>query len=419
MDSIIARQKIGKRRPAPLPRDANGAFNYRLEGGAKPYSPMLLERARGKARVGKARPRVGYNAHSPGLGAKIALLIRRKRDRDPLTLGLRTVLRSFARRISRVSRIKLAAIAGTAVAGLAALSIAIAAIVQGPAFPLPSTELLPQEGSAQSLLLDFVSPELADGRGEVDQETSSLPPVPVTLEVSTYTVRSGDALASIAKRFGINIGTIISANGISSASSVKPGMQLRIPNINGLIHKVRPGDNLASIAKRYAADTTRIVDANDLGSSKLISGQSVFIPGAQLPDSTLRQVLGQKVAWPLRGALSSFFGYRPDPFTGVRRFHAGIDIVANSGTPVRAAMDGIIADKGYNANFGNYVIINHADGFQTLYGHLTSASITIGARVQQGSVIGISGNTGYSTGSHLHFGLFKRSLALNPLKYLK
>ena len=82
-------------------------------------------------------------------------------------------------------------------------------------------------------------------------------------------------------------------------------------------------------------------------------------------------------------------------------------------------MDGKVADVGYNANYGNYVILSHADGFQTLYGHLTSPSVTVGTTIAQGSVIGLSGNTGYSTGPHLHFGIFRRSLALNPLKYLK
>jgi murein DD-endopeptidase MepM/ murein hydrolase activator NlpD len=117
--------------------------------------------------------------------------------------------------------------------------------------------------------------------------------------------------------------------------------------------------------------------------------------------------------------LSSPFGYRPDPFTGVRRFHAGIDIAVDAGTTVRAAMDGKVADVGYNGNFGNYVILSHADGYQTLYGHLTKATVTVGTMLSQGSALGFSGNTGYSTGPHLHFGLFHRSLALNPLKYLK
>jgi murein DD-endopeptidase MepM/ murein hydrolase activator NlpD len=336
------------------------------------------------------------------------------RAREAIGLGLRQKQRSIA----GIPKTKLAIRAAALLAGGAALAVAITVIARGPAFPLPSAGLLPTENSGQNLLLDYVSPELVDGRADADQGVS-LPPAPVTLELSTYTVRSGDSLASIAKRFGLNMDTIVSANGISSALAVKIGAQLRVPNINGLIYKVRPGDQLVSIAKRYKIDTTRIVDANDLGSSVLVSGQSLFIPGARLPDSAIRQALGPKFAWPIRGPLSSYFGYRPDPFTGVRRFHAGIDIVVDAGTPIHAAMDGRVADVGYNANFGNYIILSHADGFQTLYGHLTSASVAVGDVAAQGAAIGISGNTGYSTGPHLHFGLYKRSLALNPLKYLK
>jgi murein DD-endopeptidase MepM/ murein hydrolase activator NlpD len=425
MDSSIARQKIGKRRPSTEHRDTSSAFLYRPAEGDKPYSPKLQDRRRETPRAGIPARRIRRGVHIPGLRAKLALFVSRIGEyprtslRDSLMLGLRQTLRSLAHKASRLSKARLAIIAASALAAIIALSAGIAAIARGPAFPLPSSGLLPAEKSVQNLLLDYVSPELADGGANADQETATLPPAPITIEVSTYRIRSGDSLASVAKHFGLYIDTIISANGISSASAIKPGTQLRIPNINGLIYKVRPADNLASISKRFNIDTTRIVDANDLGSSRLISGQSLFIPGARLPDSEVKQALGQKVAWPARGPLSSFFGYRDDPFTGVRRFHAGIDIVVNSGTPVRAAIDGKVSDVGYNANYGNYIILNHADGFQTLYGHLTSATVAVGSRVAQGSMIGISGNTGYSTGPHLHFGLFRRSLPLNPLKYLK
>jgi murein DD-endopeptidase MepM/ murein hydrolase activator NlpD len=82
-------------------------------------------------------------------------------------------------------------------------------------------------------------------------------------------------------------------------------------------------------------------------------------------------------------------------------------------------MDGTVSDTGYNGNYGNYIILNHAEGFQTLYGHLSAVTVHRGMRLSQGTLIGLSGNTGYSTGSHLHFGLFRGSLPLNPLKYLK
>ena len=337
---------------------------------------------------------------------------------ENLRFRLRRALPTLIGRVRLIPRTRLAIIGASTLVVIIAVSTGIAAIARGPAFPLPPSGLLPPEGSVQKLLLDYVSPELAGAGDDSDQDAASLPPAPVTLEMATYRVRSGDSVSTVAKRFGLFVDTIISANGISSASALKPGTQLRIPNINGLVYKVRSADNLASISKRFKIDTTRIVDANDLGSSRLVAGKALFIPGARLPATEIKQALGRKVAWPVRGPLSSFFGYRDDPFTGVSRFHAGIDIVVISGTSVRAAMDGKVSDSGYNANYGNYVILNHADSFQTLYGHLTSASVSVGTTVAQGSVIGISGNTGYSTGPHLHFGLFRRGHPLNPLKYL-
>jgi murein DD-endopeptidase MepM/ murein hydrolase activator NlpD len=300
------------------------------------------------------------------------------------------------------------------------LSLGIAALVREPEFPLPERDILPESPASSDILLEYSAPEFADsGKRLSSDETLDLPPAPATLNYSTYTVRSGDTIGGIAKKFGRSIDTIISVNGVENAQALRSGTVLRIPSIDGLVHRVRSGDTVGSIAKQYKIDTTRLVDANDLGSSTLIPGQSLFIPGARLPEAQLKQALGRLIVWPLRGRISSYYGYREDPFTGVRRFHAGLDIVADSGTPVHAAAAGTISDVGYNANFGNYVIMTHAGGYQTLYGHLSSSSVAKGAKVGQGATIGLSGNTGYSTGPHLHFGLFKGGVVINPLKYLK
>lgn len=402
MDSIIASQKIGKRRRASELRAAKSAATVKVS--VRPYKPILEAKGQGQSQL-----------------EKVARRSRAKRTTRPFAFRwrsrpsrLRSALSLLVLRLGS----KLVPYSLVSVAAAIALGLGAAAIARGPSFPMPQAALLPADDSAQDLLLDYVSPELASGAADADQD-SPLPPAPVTMEMGSYTVRSGDSLASIAKRFGLNMDTIISANGIADARAIKSGRELRIPNIDGLVYKTRKGDNLAAIAKRYKTDTTKIVDANDLGSSRLTIGQSIFIPGARLPQAEIAQALGQRVTWPARGPLSSYFGYRPDPFTGVRRFHGGIDIVVDTGTQIRAAMSGRVADAGYNGNYGNYVIMSHTDGFQTLYGHLTSYSVVKGQQVAQGAVIGLSGNTGYSTGPHLHFGLYKRSLALNPLKYLK
>jgi murein DD-endopeptidase MepM/ murein hydrolase activator NlpD len=215
------------------------------------------------------------------------------------------------------------------------------------------------------------------------------------------------------------VDSLVSLNGIKSIKALKAGTELKVPNMDGIIHIVAKGQSLGSIARSYHTELTALADVNDLGSGSIRPGQTLFIPGARLPQETLRRIYGTSVIWPGRGPISSWFGYRADPFTGVRRYHAGIDIVVPLGTPIKAAMDGVVADAGYNGNYGNYVILNHGDGMQTLYGHLTSYSVRPGQRLAQGSILGLSGNTGYSTGPHLHFGVYRGGVAVDPLKVLK
>jgi uncharacterized protein (TIGR00156 family) len=123
-------------------------------------------------------------------------------------------------------------------------------------------------------------------------------------------------------------------------------------------------------------------------------------------------------AYPLRGRLTSPFGWRNDPISGARRFHNGIDLAANVGTAVRAAMDGRVSVVGTDAVYGRYVILTHNNGYQTLYAHLSRFSVSQGANVTQGTKIGESGNSGYSTGPHLHFAIYRNGQALNPLDVL-
>lgn len=281
----------------------------------------------------------------------------------------------------------------------------------------PDRVVLHEDPSSQEILNRFVSPELGDA--ELPGSGIDMPPLPLTLAVVTYVVRPGDSISSIAARHGVNLDTLISMNGITDARRIQAGARLRIPNISGIVHIVSRGESVGSVAARYSVASTAILDANDLGSSVIRPGQSLFIPGARMSTTDLKKALGELVAWPVRGTLSSHFGYRPNPFTGIRQFHNAIDIVAPEGTPVKAAMDGRVADTGYNAIYGNYVILSHPEGYQTLYAHLSKITIKRGASVQQGTLLGAVGTTGYSTGPHLHFGVFKRGSAVDPLKLLK
>ena len=185
-----------------------------------------------------------------------------------------------------------------------------------------------------------------------------------------------------------------------------------------LAYKVKKGESLSGIAAARNVSIFDIIDANDLSSQTLIPGQSLFIPGARLTSYDLKKALGQLVIWPITGSISSYFGYRPNPFTGIRQFHNGLDIVGPENFPVKAAMDGRVAETGYSSVFGNFVIMSHPDGYQTLYAHLNSISVRQGSSVTQGSRVGLLGSTGYSTGPHLHFGVFKNGKAIDPRKLL-
>jgi murein DD-endopeptidase MepM/ murein hydrolase activator NlpD len=148
-------------------------------------------------------------------------------------------------------------------------------------------------------------------------------------------------------------------------------------------------------------------------------GQQLFLPGARMNPTELNRVLGNLFLYPVVGRISSYFGERSDPFTGVPNYHNGIDIVNRPGTSIRAAMDGTVADVGFNYNYGNYVILKHAGGYQTLYGHMTRYTVSRGQRVRQGDTIGDLGTTGYSTGPHVHFSIFRNGVPVDPLRFLK
>lgn len=408
MDSIIGRQIISPRRKsslksAPSPRRSRpvsdtpftGTFQKRKSDSFRlPFFPGFPKRsvAAGKR---SERPVFSIPATSAPEG-------KGEKKTTVFGLGLRNP----------------SAAAVYVALAVIAFSMALGALSLVPTRPgLPASVNLHEDSFAQDMLTRFVSPEL-QGDGEVDGGID-MPPLPVTLAVTTYVVRPGDSLLAIANRNNITLDALISMNGITDARRIYAGARLRVPNISGIVHTVAKGDSVGSLASRYGVSPTAILDANDLGSATIRPGQVLFLPGARMSPSELKKALGQLVIWPIRGSLSSRFGYRPNPFTGVRSFHNGLDIVADTGTPIKAAMDGRVADVGYNSIYGNYAILTHADGYQTLYGHMDRVYVRKGAGVNQGTILGAVGTTGYSTGPHLHFSVFRRGGAMDPLKLLK
>ena len=263
------------------------------------------------------------------------------------------------------------------------------------------------------------SGDIVDGAKSA-ADTAALFKKPVTY--ASYTVKSGDTISGITKKFGLsNVSTLIAVNDISNARSLYTGRKLRIPSIDGIMYTVKRGNSLAGLSAKFGVPLEDILDVNDLSSQTISAGQTLFIPGAKMDESSLHQALGDMFRTPLSASyhLSSHFGWRADPFTGVRSYHTGLDMACPQGTPILAAMGGKIAFVGYSNVFGNYVIINHQNGYQTLYGHMSKTLARKGQTVSQGTRIGLVGTTGYSTGPHLHFTVYRNGRLIDPASVLK
>lgn len=244
-------------------------------------------------------------------------------------------------------------------------------------------------------------------------------------KVVTYTVQEGDTVWDIAQRFRISSDTIIWANEWLELDPdfLSTGQELIIPPVSGVLHTVRPGNTLTSIAKRYGVSIETIVayEANHLQKPDiLIPGQRIIVPGGRKPFEP-RLVYTEKGpitvnAQPEAGRfIGPAGGYLTQYFS---RRHPAIDLANAEGTPVRAADAGQVALAGWAAGLGNAVFLDHGNGYVTRYGHLKSYAVEKGQQVERGQVIGKMGNTGKSTGPHLHFTIQYLGGAVNPIRYL-
>ncbi len=237
-----------------------------------------------------------------------------------------------------------------------------------------------------------------------------------------YTVKNGDTISSISQKFGLsNISTIIAINGVNNARSLHVGQKLTIPSIDGMYHEVSSRDTIEGIAEKYNVRLEEILDTNDLTTKEITEGQKIFIPGAKLSSYDLQRKMGEIFVKPIktRAIISSPFGPRKDPISGVQSSHTGVDFACPTGTPVFASTGGKVSFTGSSPIYGNYIILKHADGYQTLYAHLSKVLIKKGDVVDQQTRIGLVGNTGYSTGAHLHFSVYKNSKLVDPMTVLK
>jgi len=242
----------------------------------------------------------------------------------------------------------------------------------------------------------------------------------VTFDWQQYKVQKGDSVSGIAKKFDVSVGAIIASNNISNARRLQEGTNLRIPNIDGIPYQVKKGDSLSKISASFNVPLDVILDVNDIKSDNIKVGETFFIPGARMNDIDLRMSLGELFMYPLQSRyITSRYGMRKDPISGVLQFHGGVDFRANVGTPIMASLDGTISVVSENWLYGKYIIMSHGNGYKTIYGHLNAYSVKQGEKVARGRKIGEVGNTGYSTGPHLHFGIYdKNNRLVNPLDLL-
>ncbi len=240
------------------------------------------------------------------------------------------------------------------------------------------------------------------------------------LQMKSYVVEKGDTLLELAIRFKLNVDTLVSVNNIQDATLLQYGRDLLVPSSNGIIHTVSRRDTIDGIAKKYNTPASAILDINDVRNALLVPGHKLFVPDAKLDQFELGLILGTVFYFPTRGVLSSGYGYRISPITKRRHFHAAIDIANVRGTKIYAAATGTVSYvSGNNPVYGKAIEIRHPNGYKTLYSHLSKIYVRKGSLITRGSVIGLMGNTGFSTGSHLHFSITKNGRAVNPLRYVK
>jgi murein DD-endopeptidase MepM/ murein hydrolase activator NlpD len=242
---------------------------------------------------------------------------------------------------------------------------------------------------------------------------------PRLLLYDTYTIQKGDMISSLAEGFGLNQDTLISVNSIKNTRLIQPGQVLKVPNQDGIFYTVKKDDTLENIAEKYKSEPEAIQIVNELFSENPRPGAVLFIPGAQLDWVERQEINGDLFIWPIPGYITSPYGYRKSPFTGIRQFHSGLDIGSPAGTPVKAAMSGRVSAVGWDDVLGNFVAISHHSGYRTLYGHLSVIRTKSGAYVGTGERVGDVGSTGLSTGPHLHFTVYKNGVTVNPRALMK
>ena len=265
-------------------------------------------------------------------------------------------------------------------------------------------------------------------------------------KTTLYTVSKGDNLSKIASKFNTTVAQIQSDNNIDG-DKLKVGQSLKITPNQKLYrviknekeplakadteaktiisHKVQIGESLSTIAKKYNASISDIVTENKMTNTVLMTDQTIKVPVSKKKNFKITTVSSKSnsgtYAWnpPTKGWLSSNYGWRTHPVSNTKKFHAGVDIAAPKGTAIHAVAPGRVIYVGSRGGYGKLVIIAHANGISTRYGHCSQILVKNGQMVKEGQLIAKVGATGVATGNHCHFEVRKNGKTQNPMKYLK
>lgn len=304
---------------------------------------------------------------------------------------------------------------------------------------------------ATILKVDFAQKvEVAEVKVHPDLLASNDTAIELLLRVEetpdVYTVAKGDNLWTIATTKAVSISDIESLNPDLNMELIQPGDEIVLSAIEPVLDIVIELKNEVTEAIPFETETIKddtlfksqkvVVNEGKEGQKNVLH-QITLVNGKVQEDLILEEIIvsepskatikvGTKSAYVAKGKsnfsivagnVSSEYGWRTNPVSGTKRFHSGIDIAADSGTPVKAYSDGTVVAAGWDNALGNYVSIDHGNGLVTRYGHLSSISINNGDAVSSGQEIGKVGKTGYTTGNHLHFEVIKNGSTQNPRNY--
>ena len=301
--------------------------------------------------------------------------------------------------------------------------------VQTMAVLMPATNIdpTPAQGGGDVTIVDDSAVVPAEGPSGTIADIEK----PKNGTISMYVVRDGDTIESVAKLFNVKPSTILWANDIKQGTGLSVGQQLVILPITGVRYTTKPGDTLQSIAQKFDGDAAEIASYNGLDTGALAANVSILIPNGEIAASAApqqptpptppnapklpRQPKQPKIFEPAHdvgpvGTVAEV-DYYIAPLAhyietqGIHGYNA-VDLAAPIGTPIMASAAGeVIVAKagGWNGGYGSYVVIQHNNGSQTLYGHMSKVAAYDGEEVAQGELIGYVGVTGKSTGPHVHF----------------